>query len=145
MHMNQRLAFVIPVLLILVGAGLAFDHRFIPMVTLFNKPLFVALVYCPTMFFALFTLSRLRRRGVGSLTAFGIGLIGTGLFHHFVLAETYANPGYMVPIGHLAAPIVSSAAYIASFLGVWSAGKALGRIQGSKENDAAAESPRKSE
>lgn len=135
MPVKRKLAIFIPVLLILVGAGLAFDHRFVPMATLFNKPAFVALVYCPTVFFALFTVSSLRRGRVWPLTAFATGLIGTGVFHQSVLAESYANPGYMVPIGHIAAPIVSTAAYAVSFLGVWAIGKALRRNKGPKEDE----------
>jgi len=142
---NRTAAILISALLILVGAGLAFDHRFIPMATLFNSPAFVALVYCPTVIFGVITVFKLRGGQVRSLTAFGLGLIGTGLFHQVVLAESYANPGYMVPIGHIAAPIVSVAAYTASFLGVWAVGKVLERKKGPKEDDADGERLREHE
>jgi len=125
MRVNRILAIVVLVFLVLVGAGLAFDHRFIPLVTLNNNPLFVALVYCPTVFFAVFTMFKLRRGQLWPLTGFALGLIGTGLFHQSVAADTYGNPGYMVPIGHFAAPFVSMAAYTVSLIGAWAIAKAL--------------------
>lgn len=123
--MYRKLAIIIATILILVGVGLAFDHRFVPKAMLKNSPLFVVFIYLPTVCFAVLTLFKLGRGRVWSLTAFAIGLIGTGLFHQFVAEDSYGNPGYMIPAGHIAAPIVSLTAYIASFLGVWAVGKAL--------------------
>ena len=133
--MYRKLAIFFAVIFILVGADLAFDHRFVPMATLNNSPLFVVLIYFPTVLFAVFTFFKLRRGRVWSLTAFAIGLIGTGLFHQNVAEESYGNPGYMIPAGHIAAPIVSLTAYIVSFLGVWAAVKALEGIKGSKKHE----------
>lgn len=111
---------------------MAFDHRFIPLATFRNNPLFVALVYCPTAFFAILALLRLRHGQLLPLAAFAIGLIATGLFHQSLIAETYGDPGYMIPIGHFAAPIVSAAAYTTSLLAARTAGRVL---QGKRETD----------
>ncbi len=133
--MMRRLAYFIPVPLVLVGAGLAFDHRFVPVSAVFNGPLFVVFIYSPTAFFAVFTIFKLRRGRVWSLTAFATGLIGTGLFHQLVAAQSYGNPGYMVPIGHLIAPVFSLAAYLGAFLAAWAVGKALEGNKAPKERE----------
>ena len=146
--MYRKLAVFISAALILVGAELAFDDRFVPLVALKNRPLFVVLIYFPTVFFAVFTLFKLRRGRVWPLTAFAIGLIGTGLFHQMVAEESYGNPGYMIPGGHVAAPVVSLTAYLAAFLGLWAVVRAVERAKGSRENegnDAVGESPRTDE
>ncbi len=135
MYMIRKLAYFIPVPLILVGAGLAFDHRFVPLSAVFNKPLFVILIYSPTAFFAVFTVFKLRRGRVWSLTAFAAGLIGTGLFHQLVAAQSYGNPGHMVPTGHLIAPVFSSAAYLVAFIAAWAVGKALEGNKAPKEQE----------
>ncbi len=132
--MYRKLAIFISAILILVGAELAFDHRFVPMVALNNRPLFVVLIYFPTVFFAVLTLFKLRRGRVWPMIAFAIGLISTGLFHQKVAQESYGNPGYMIPGGHVAAPVVSLTVYLTTFLGLWAVVRAVERTKGSKES-----------
>ena len=105
--------------LVLIGTDLAFDKRFVPLSVLRSHPLFAIVIYVPTVLFLFLSLAQLIRHRLWPAIAFTFGLIGTGLFHQWVAAGSYGNPGYMVPIGHLAAPLVSLAAYLSSFLAIW--------------------------
>ena len=110
---------VVLLFLVLLGASMAFDARFIPLSSLTNNPLFVGIIYGPTVIFALIAVAQLFRHRIWPAAAFSIGLVGTGLCHQWIAEKSYGNPGYMVPIGHMVAPVVSMVFYLASFLAVW--------------------------
>lgn len=61
---------------------------------------------------------------------FAAGLIGTGLFHRYVVSVSDGMPGYIFPAGHILAPLVSLAAYSISLLGAWGVAKALQHKRG---------------
>ena len=105
--------------LIMLGADLAFDRRFVPLAGFWNRPLYAILIYAPTAVFATVALIQVFRRRLWPAAAFSAGLIGTGVFHQWVASQSYNNPGYMFPTGHLAAPVVSVVAYSTSFLVAW--------------------------
>ena len=119
MRFFQIVLAVVLIFLLLIGVDLAFDKRFVPLSTLSSHPLFVIIIYVPTAFFLGLALVQLIRRRVWPAVSFAFGLIGTGFVHQWVADESYGNPGYMVPLGHLAAPLASMIAYSVSFLIVW--------------------------
>ena len=119
MRITRWLIFGVVVLLLLFGAALAFDRRFVPLSDVIYNPLFVALIYAPTAIFSTISLIQLRRGRTWPAIAFTAGLIGTGSFHQSVIDISYGNPGYMIPSGHLGAPVVSVIAYSVSFLVIW--------------------------
>jgi len=79
----------------------------------------VVYIYAPTAFFAALGVIQLFRGRLWPAVAFTAGLIGTGLFHQYVIGTSHGNPGYMFPGGHIVAPLVSIAAYAISLLGAW--------------------------
>ena len=119
--MRIKRRFVIPALafLILVGLAMAFDQKFVSFSDMRRKPLMGIFIYSPTALFALIGLLQFLRGRTWPAVAFTAGLIGTGLFHQYVIGFSYGNPGYMFPSGHIVAPIVSVAAYSVSLLGAW--------------------------
>jgi len=119
MRLNRRLGLLALVLLLLVGGALAFDHRFLSMASFRNRPIVALFVYAPTLVFGGLALAQSCRRKLWPAFAFGAGLVATGLFHQAVAAESYGNPGYMIPGGHLVAPLFSGVAYSVSFLVAW--------------------------
>jgi len=119
MRFNRWLIGPALILLVLFGATLAFDRRFVPLSDLKNIPIFVAFIYAPTAFFAIIGAIQFYRKRIWPALAFAAGLIGTGLFHQSVIDVSYGNPGYMVATGHIFAPLVSIAAYSISFLAAW--------------------------
>jgi len=119
MHLGRKLLSVAIVVLVFLGAILASDPRFISHSALARNPLLAAVLYGPTVIFAVVAVTSWRNGRIWPAAAFAIGLMCTGLFHQYVAGEAYGNPGYMAPTGHIAAPIVSLAAYLISFLGGW--------------------------
>jgi len=119
MRLNRWLIFAALVLLVLLGAYFSFDHRFVPLSDLTDRPVFVAFIYAPTAFFATIGAIQFYRKRTWPAVAFTAGLIGTGLFHQFVIGVSYGNPGYMIASGHIVAPLVSIVAYSISFLVAW--------------------------
>lgn len=115
----RNILIVALLLLILLGASMAFDSRFVPLSMLRNKPLFTIVIYFPTALFGVLASIQLIKHRVWPAAAFTTGLICTGLFHQLVADESHGNPGYMVATGHLAAPVVSTIAYAASFFIIW--------------------------
>jgi len=110
--------FSIPVLLLaaLLGAALVFDQR---LVSIRRESAVAAVLYAPTVFFAVIGLIQFLRGRYWPAVAFTVGLFVTGLFHQYVVGMYHGNPGYMFPAGHIFAPIVSVTAYLISFLGAW--------------------------
>ena len=102
---------------------MAFDRRFVSFAVFRSNPLFVLLIYAPSALFGTVALVQLIRSRIWPAAAFSGGLIGTGIIHQAVADQSYGNPGYMVPIGHLAAPVASLVAYSACFLIAWLAVK----------------------
>lgn len=125
MPLNRKQAVPALALLVLLGAALAFDRRFISLSELRHRPAMVAFVYAPTAFFAVLGVIQWLRGRFWPAVAFAAGLVGTGLFHQYVVGMSHGNPGYMFPAGHIVAPLVSLAAYSISLLGVWVVAKAL--------------------
>ena len=119
MRFFQILLSVVPFFLIPIGTDIAFDKHFVPLSTLSSHPLFVIIINVPTVFFLSLTLVQLLQRRVWPAVAFAFGLICTGFVHQWVADGSYGNPGYMVPLRHLAAPLASIIAYLVSFLVVW--------------------------
>lgn len=119
MHLSRKLLVVGIAILIILGAILATDPRFISHSTLAQRPYLIAILYGPTVTFAVIAAIQFRKDRIWPAAAFAIGMMCTGMFHQFVAGEAYGNPGYMAPTGHIAAPIVSLAAYLISFLGGW--------------------------
>ena len=76
-------------------------------------------IYAPTVLFAILGTVQLFRGRLWPAAAFAMGLVATGLFHQQVVGDSYGNPGYMIPAGHIAAPLVSGVAYAVCFLGAW--------------------------
>ena len=114
-------------LLVLLGVVLTFDQR---LVSIKNEPAMAVYLYAPTALFVVIGIIQCFRRRYWPAVAFTLGLIGTGLFHQYVIGMYHGNPGYMFPGGHLVAPIVSVAAYSLSFLGAWVTVKMCRRMQG---------------
>ncbi len=118
-----------------LGAILASDPRFVSHSALARNPLLIPFLYGPTIVFAVITAIKLRNGQTWAAAAFAVGLMCTGLFHQFVAGETYGDPGYMAPIAHIAAPVVSLVAYVVSFLGGWIVMRATKKIRGPASQD----------
>ncbi len=121
MHTGRKLLIVVIVIAVFLGATLATDPRFIPHSRILRNPFLLVFLFGPTIIFAIIAVINWRKGQIWQLAAFAIGLMCTGLFHRFVAGESYGNPGYMVATGHIAAPAVSLAAYLAAFFGTWAA------------------------
>jgi len=130
MRLGRKLSVVVIVILIFLGAILASDPRFVSHSELARNPLLIAFLYGPTIVFAVIAATKFRKGEIWAAAAFAVGLMGTGLFHQFVAGATYGNPGYMVPMAHLVAPVVSLVAYLVSFLGGWIVLRVTQRIRG---------------
>ena len=130
MRLDRRLSIPALVLLGLLGATLAFDQRFVSLSELRHKPSMVAYIYGPTAFFAVLGVIQILRGRFWPAMAFAAGLVGTGMFHQYVIGMSHGNPGYMFPGGHIVAPLVSVAAYSISLLGAWGLARVSQRRRG---------------
>lgn len=119
--MRLKRRFIIPTLafLILIGVVMAFDQKFVSISEFRRKPLMGIFIYAPTALFAIIGVFQFLRGQTWPAVAFTIGLIATGLFHQYVIASTYGDPGYMFPVGHIIAPFISAIAYACAFLVIW--------------------------
>lgn len=141
--MSRKLTILVIVLLIFLGAVLASDPRFVPPSRLIRNPLLFAYLYAPTIFFAVIAWIKFKSGRVWVAAAFAVGLLCTGLFHQYVAADTYGNPGYMFPAAHMVAPVVSLAAYLVALLGGWIVVRTMQKVrrvisqdgQGENSND----------
>ncbi len=115
----RRSLIVVLLFVVLLGASMAFDARFVPLSWVSSNPLFVIIIYSPTIICAFIVVRQLFRHRIWPAAAFSIGLVCTGFFHQWIAGQSYGNPGYMVPIGHIFAPALSMVAYLASFLVFW--------------------------
>lgn len=128
---DRKYAIAALVLLVLLGVVLAFDTRFVSLSELRHKPSMALYIYAPSAFFAVLGVIQIIRGRFWPAVAFAAGLIGTGLFHQYVIGMSHGNPGYMFPGGHIVAPLVSVAAYSISLLGAWGLARVSQRRRGS--------------
>ncbi|UPW20111.1 hypothetical protein M0C34_07575 [Agarivorans sp. TSD2052] len=106
---------------------MAFDKKFLSLSEMRSNFAFAIYIYFPTLIFAFVgTLQFLRGRN-WPIVAFTAGLFGTAIFHQCVVGFSYGNPGYMVPGGHIVAPLVSIVAYLFTFLIAWGITRVLQR------------------
>ena len=127
MPLNRKFSIPVLLLAVLLGAALVFDQR---LVSIRRESAVAAVLYAPTVFFAVIGLIQFLRGRYWPAVAFTAGLFVTGLFHQYVVGMYHGNPGYMFPAGHIFAPIVSVTAYSISFLGAWLIARKLRPING---------------
>jgi len=132
MRLGRKLSVVVIVILIFLGAILATDPRFVSHSELARNPLLSAFLYGPTIVFAVIAVVKFRNGRIWVAAAFAVGLMCTGLFHQFVAGATYGSPGYVFPVAHVVAPVVSLVAYLVSFLGGWTVMMATQKIRRAK-------------
>lgn len=127
--LSRKLTVSSLVALILVGAVMAFDQRFVSISEIIRNPVAALYYFAPTLLFTLIAVVQFRKKRIWPVAAFTIGLFTTGLFHQYVVQMSYGNPGYMFPGGHIIAPFVSGAAYLVAFLIAWIIARVLNRKQ----------------
>ena len=117
--LSRKLTVSSLVALILVGAVMAFDQRFVSISVLLREPQSFLYLFTPTIIFAVIAVVQYRKKRIWPVAAFAAGLFATGLFHQYVVLMSDGNPGYMFPAGHIIAPFVSATAYLLSILFAW--------------------------
>jgi len=132
MRLGRKLSVVVIVILIFLGAILATDPRFVSHSELARNPLLIAILYGPTIVFAVIAVVKFRKGQIWPAAAFAVGLMCTGLFHQFAAGTTYGNPGYGISVAQVVAPVVSLVAYLISFLGGWTVVIATHKIRRAK-------------
>lgn len=114
---------------------MSFDQKFLSFSDMRRYPLPSIYIFFPTVLFSLISLFQFLRGRTWPTVSFTAGLIGTGLFHQYVVGFSYGNPDYMMPAGHMAAPLVSIMAYSITFIVAWAIARGSQSKRGNSSED----------